>query len=390
MVRALIGWELGANQGHITCIKLIADRLLTDGHDVAIALQQIDAGGLDLDPRIALWQAPVWPRILVSMGQPASAPVATMGDILCRVGLNRQGALAAMVAGWDAICAAYQPDLIIADFAPALLCAAKGRYPTIRVGDGFTAPPGHLATFPSLTGAAPAFDEGAILDLVDADLAASGRAPLPGLPALFEADHELISSFALLDPYVNQRTSPHCAPLIKPPLPDGVGGAGEEIFVYGFHRIDPSAALWDGLARTGKAVRVHLSNASSEHLARFKALGLKFEREPQPFTRIAARSRLVVSHGGHGFVSSALLSGLPQLITWFDLEKQLHGKAVASAGFGQNQNLLAISTDALVAGLTQMWQDDALAATCQNAAAGFRDALFRNSTDEIAVIANQL
>jgi rhamnosyltransferase subunit B len=390
MARVLIGWELGAHQGHITSIKLIADQLLTDGHDVAIALQQIDAGGLDLDPRVSLWQAPVWPRLLINRRQPASAPVATMGDILCRVGLNQPGTLAAIIAGWDAICAAYRPDLIIANFAPALLCAAKGRYPAVKVGDGFTAPPGHLTTFPSLTGAAPAFDEEAMLDLVDADLAASGRAPLPGLPALFAADHEMVSSFKLLDPYAIHRTVPHCAPLIKPPLPDTTGGAGEEIFVYGFHGIDAGAALWDGLSQTAKVVRIHMSSASAEHLARFKTLGLKFEREPLPFTRIAARSRLVVSHGGHGFVSSALLSGLPQMITWFDLEKQFHGKAIAAAGLGRDHNLTAIKADAFAAQLLSIWDDDTLARACTHAAPDFRSAMTRDATAEISRIATQL
>ncbi len=389
MARVLIGWELGANQGHITCIKLIADRLLTEGHEVAIALQQIDAGGLDLDPRILLLQAPVWPGLLISIGQPASAPVATMGDILCRLGLNRQGALAAMIAGWDAICAAFRPDLVIADFAPALLAAANGRYLSVTVGDGFTTPPGHLATFPSLTGGPPAFDEGAILDLVDADLAAAGRPPLPGLPALFAADHAFITCFAVLDPYSPQRTSPHCAPLVKPPLPETAGGMGEEIFVYGFHRIDPGAALWASLSRTGKVVRVHMSNASAEHLARFKALGFKFERDPLPFTRIAERSRLVVSHGGHGFVSSALLSGLPQLITWFDLEKQWHGNAISTERLGREHNLLTADPDTLTVLLTEMWADEALATACQKSAARFRNALSRNSVAEIALIASQ-
>jgi rhamnosyltransferase subunit B len=387
MARVLIGWELGANRGHISVILSVAERLLGEGHAVAIALQQIDAGGLDLDPRISLFQAPVWPRLLVSIGQSQITQAATMGDILCRLGLDRQGCLAAMIAGWDSICAGFKPDLVIADFAPALLTAAQGRTPTIRIGDGFISPPGDMARFPSLTGAPASFDEEFMLDLVDADLAQSGRAPLPGLPALFAADHELVSSFALLDPYATKRNRPNFAPLLKPPVPESGGATGEEIFVYAYQNIGAEMALWDGLALTGKNVRVHMPGATPEHRARFSSLGIKFEAEPVPFPAIAARSRIVVSHGGHGFVSSALLAGIPQMIMWYDVEKQLHGRAIAAAGLGRDQNLFAIMADAFASALNDMWADPVLAKRCIEMSPGFQHEMKRDALSQISEIA---
>ena len=125
MARILFGWELGANRGHIERLLPMARRLLDSGHEVALALQQIDCAGLDRDPRITLWQAPVWPRLLINNLQDGSRRVATMGDILAQLGLDRPGCLAAMISSWDAIFAAFRPDVIVADYAPALLAARR-------------------------------------------------------------------------------------------------------------------------------------------------------------------------------------------------------------------------------------------------------------------------
>ena len=192
VARILIGWELGAYRGHIVRMRLIAARLLSEGHSVAMALQQIDALGVDPDPRIQIWQAPVWPRLLVNAAQDLSRPVATMGDILARLGLDRPGCLAALVSGWDAIFAGFQPDVVIADYAPALLTAARGRIPSIQAGDVFACPPHDASCFPDLAGHAPAYDEATLLDIADADLASVGRGALSSLPALFAADKVLI------------------------------------------------------------------------------------------------------------------------------------------------------------------------------------------------------
>ena len=62
MARVLIGWELGTNRGHVDAVLRIARHLLSNGHDVHLALQQIDGAPLDADPRLHIWQAPIWPR----------------------------------------------------------------------------------------------------------------------------------------------------------------------------------------------------------------------------------------------------------------------------------------------------------------------------------------
>lgn len=364
MARVLIGWELGANRGHISAIESIAARLLGEGHEVALALQQPDAIGPAPDPRLEIWQAPIWSRLLTSGVQPNVRAVTTMGDILCRLGLDKPGALAALVRSWDRIFASFDPHLVIADFAPSLLAAARGRMPTIQTGTGYACPPFDLPAFPRLVDGIAAYDEAEILDIADADLRSVGRDPLPALPALFASDHSLIASFAVLDPYAASRPGSHCRPAMSPPLPSEPGGQGDELFVYLYHQVPPDAPVWDGLAQSGRKVRVHMSDAHPEHVARFKQLGLAFAPKPLPFTQIAARSRIALSHGGHGFVSSCLAAGLPQIVAWYDLEKRLYGRAVADAGLGAETNLFATAPAKLAATIERAFRDEALREAC--------------------------
>src|ERR1700712_3833915 len=144
MARILIGWELGANRGHIARIAQTAGILRASGHEVALALQQVGSLGIYRDVTIPIFQAPVWPRLLLSAAVAPHGPVSTMVDILCRLGLEMPGTLAAIVSAWDAILTHWQPDIVVADFAPGLLCAANGRTMTVSTGTGFGQPPAHL------------------------------------------------------------------------------------------------------------------------------------------------------------------------------------------------------------------------------------------------------
>ncbi len=387
MARVLIGWELGANRGHVHKINLIAKRLIADGHRVDLAFQQIDANGPDVDPRFGLWQAPVWPRLLIGQSQSYMTPSLSMGDILGRVGLDRPGALSSMIRGWDAILGAVRPDLVIADFAPALLMAARGRVRSATIGDGFTNPPASMARFPVLGDSAlPTLDESELLDIADADLRAVGRTPLAALPGMFAADESLVTAFALLDPYAGARSGSACAPIIDTPIDCIANPDANELFVY-FYRLAPAdAPLWQGLAESGRRVRIHFTDPSAQHLQTFRRLGLTFEPRPLPFARIVAQSRLALSHGGHGFVSSCLLTGLPQIVAWYDLEKKLAGQAVSRAGLGHDFNFHALTAAQIAKLIDQAWTDPAIHGRASAARPDFVAAMADRVEDRIAAL----
>lgn len=370
MARILIGWELGANRGHADRLSRLAALLRAQGHVTSFALQRIDALTLEEAGGSPVWQAPVTPRLLVSAPQSRRGPPAGMAEILVRLGIDDPGLVAAMVGGWQRLIAAERADLVLGDFSPFLLLAARGRLPSILVGTGFTVPPSDMASFPRLIERVESVDQAAVLERLNAGIAAAGGERVERLPQAFEADRAFAASFAELDPYARQRAGPLLSPL--PEDFDSAAEAGDEVFVYAPETLAPDAPLWDGLAASGLPVRVHVPRATAPVRERLAGLGLAFEPEPLPFARIAERSRILVSHGGHGFVCAGLAAGLPQVVCHYDVEKLLHGLAIARLGLGGHVSLASIDAKAFGASLSALHRDEALAARARAAAAGFR------------------
>lgn len=380
MAKFLLGWELGANRGHLVRLADIARRLAAEGHEVVIAAQRLSRD-FDLPPAVQLWQAPIWPRLLGNVGALGGPMPNTMGDILVRVGLDIPGALPALVQAWRQVLDAVRPDAVAADFAPALLCAARGRVPTVTVGVAFDSVPSHLDEFPSLTGQPAAYPEAAMLAAVNDSMVAAGLDPLDRLPRLFAADHSLPGTFTELDVYAKWRREPVVAPSVAHPV--GEAGAGEELFLYADAALLRTGPLWDGLARSGLPVRVFAQGASPTQQGELVRLGFKVESAPIPFARIAERSRVVMTYGGLGFVSSALAAGVPVVVVHYDLEKALTGQAITRMQLGGNVFAGAIQAEAFATSLRQLYQNDSFQRRARELAPGFR-ARLDPSQEELA------
>jgi hypothetical protein len=387
MATILIGWELGAGRGHLVRMADIARRLRGAGHQVVVASQRL-ARDVDLPQDVPVWQAPLWPRLLAAVGPLAGPLPNTMGDILVRMGLDRPETLTNLIGAWDAILQAVRPDAVVADYAPVLLTAARGRLPTIAAGLGFDLVPAHLDRFPSLTGQPPAYDEEALLDSVNRALAATGRAPLSGMPQLFAADRVLTGTFAELDPYAASRREPVVAPSVAHPV--GEAGAGEEVFLYADPVLLRAGAFLEGLVRSALPVRVFSVGASATQQAELEKLGFRVERSPLPFAQIAARSRLTMSAGGLGFVSSSVAAGVPTVVVHFDLEKALSGQAVTRLQLGGHVHLMQIKPDAFATSLRQLYGNDSFQRRARELAPGFRARLAPTQEELAAAAVDEL
>jgi hypothetical protein len=384
MARILLGWELGAGTGHTVKLNEIARSLTARGHEPVYAVQQVAAfAGTDV------WQAPLWPAQLTTLAKPATVLPATMGDILVALGLAEPGLLPALIGAWDRILAAVRPDAVAAEFAPALMLAAAGKVPLLGLGTGFSLPPGTMAAFPSLTGAPAVHAEVPLLDTVNRALSDLGRAPIAALPAIFAADRELPAAFTELDPYRAERTAPAGIPSIfgDVPLADP---AGNELFVYMNGSQTRPPAFWQGLHLSGLKVRVHDPRLNAADRALLRGAGFAVEDAPVPFAQVAARSRLVLSHCGLGFVSSALLAGLPHILVPFDVEKRLIAGSVTGLGLGLTMPFDAMEARPFAEFLRVAAADEALAARARAAAPAFRARMNGQSEEQAATMVAEL
>lgn len=390
MAHILLGWEFGGNRGHATALLSIADALQRRGHRISFALQRVDALASGQLRGAPVWPAPVTPRLLINTSRPRSGHPQSMGDIAARLGFDDREIVEALVRAWRQLLDAIRPDLVISDYGPVLLTAARGRVPTIGTGTAFSTPPSPMDRFPSLTGEPPVFDEEEVLEAVNGALRRLGIARLAHFPEIFAASRELGGSFMEFDPYAEWRTEPLVMPMLRGGQPALAAGGGEEVFVYMPEQVQLEAALWKGLVRSGLPVRVHAANSNAALERGLAEMGLRVEPEPLPFAGIAERSRLVISHGGHGFVCSALLTGLPQVICHFDLEKQIYARAITDMAVGGMVPMLQIEPEAFAASLVQVYRDDALAARAHAAAQGFQTRYDRAKEESVADAAEAL
>jgi hypothetical protein len=389
MAKVLIGWELGANRGHLTRMMRYAAPLQAAGHEVVIASQRIDGlAGDGFDGRV--WQAPLWPRLLAWTATTRVAVPQTMGDILARLGLDQPGMLAALIGGWEAILSAERPDMVVAEYAPALLRAAAGRVPTVATGVGFDLPPADMDGFPSLSGRPASVDESGLLTVVNGDLARMGRDAITTLPAMFAADRALPTGLDALDPYWAWRPDGLGAPLLDDAPAPPLAPEGEEVFVYWYERGPVAPELWKALKISGLPVRVHVPRLDGDIAMALHEAGFAVERQPLPFATIARRSRLLLSHGGGGFVTSGLMAGRPQVIVHHDLEKRNNGVAVDRLRLGAQMPLGDLRAEPFASGLRALYAMDDLQERALTAAAGLCDGAGVDSVAEMVRLADRL
>lgn len=369
-MHVLLVWELGANRGHAVRLAQLAKTLRAAGHRVSFALQRLDSFTPGVVGDEAVWQAPVTPRFLISTARTVAGPPTGMAEVLARVGMDDPALVAAMIRTWERLFEAIRPDVLFGDFAPFLHLAARGRLPLIATGTGYSLPPSHLPAFPALLQGGQGIDQDELLACVNSALRQVGRAPLDGAPAIWSADRAIPATLAELDPYAADRVDAYVSPVESDF--DARAGAGDEIFVYAPERMTAQAPIWRGLAAAGLKVRVHMARAGPALQAELARLGFVVEPDPVPFGLIAERSRLLVSHGGHGFVCAALYAGLPQVVVHFDLEKLLHGLAIARIGVGGHAALGSLDPERFGADLAALHSDEALARRARTAAETIR------------------
>jgi hypothetical protein len=221
-----------------------------------------------------------------------------------------------------------------------------------------------------------------VLGQVNAGLTGAGIEPVTHLPQLFAADRVLVGTFAELDPYSATRRDPVVAPSVAHPV--GEARDGEEVFLYADPTLLRAGAFLEGLVRSALPIRLFASGASLAQVAELEKLGFRVERQPVPFARIAERSRLTMSPGGLGFVSSSLAAGVPTVAVHYDLEKSLSGQAVTRLQLGGHVHVMQVKADAFATSLRQLYGNDSFQRRARELAPGFR-ARLAPTQEELAV-----
>jgi UDP:flavonoid glycosyltransferase YjiC (YdhE family) len=376
--RFLLAWELGSGYGHLARLLPIAEALRRRGHDPVLALRDLQHGRL-------VFAATGWPMLQAPVRRgpvPKGPGLDTYPGILIhRGGYGDADSLATVLRAWLDLLAQVRPDLLVADFSPTAVLAARAHgLPCVAVGSSYLCPP-RVSPLPAIPGrlVSPQDQltaETRLLQAVNQALARCGSTPLASVLDMFPPVEDVICTFPELDQYGTRADATYWGAIERsfgsqPPVwPPGVGA---NVFAY----LDGGSArfrkLLADLGAAGNPVLVHARGV--EHAAGDlpRSPSLAFSSAPLDLDRALGEADLAVCHGSHGLVTLALLNGVPLVLIPTHREQATTCDRVVAMGAG-----LAVPVDAgpafdCAALVERALADPRLAVQATSFAATYRD-----------------
>ncbi len=327
-----MAWEIGGGLGHVVPLLTLARLFKSRGHTPVFALKNIvEPSFLFRDEDFPILQAPVWPEDQYRRKVP---PTRDFADILAFHGLADIRRTLAMVKAWKDLVEIVRPDVIVADYCPALCMAVRGRVPVMAMGSGFSLPPADLETFPALLPEVrPLIDRNRFLDRLNQVQRIVGAPELPALSALLDTEARFVMCLPAFDPYAAYRAVPADGPLDPllqfAPLPQQ-----RRIFVYLGVEVISLRAVFEGLKRIGQPVTAYVRGASPRLQKELAGPGIEISDQPVPYTQVLPRCSLVVHPGSLGTATACLAAGRPQVIVPAHMEHRLNTRSLVERNAG--------------------------------------------------------
>lgn len=296
-MKVLLAWEIGGGQGHLHLLAAIGQKLKDCGMEPVFALQNPGIKGVSLPGKIL--QAPLATLRFLDDKDDDKSYLFT--DILYIFGFSTSFLFSFHLKAWQNVINLVRPSLIVADFAPALVIAAKGVVPTVVVGNGFCIPP--IGDFP------PIRPQNIPVEAIhrQAQVAQTVR-QVTGFDAplgeLLNGDRAFIFSIPELDPYRNARAQAEYVGIHSAPFPQ----LGSE-----------HGKAWGYLKPDWQNYSLVIDTLKPECI--FDDL------------KIVLREKSLAIHNGGFFTSVAcLLAGIPQMVFPTDMEKWHTAKVLLELG----------------------------------------------------------
>lgn len=331
---ALHCWEYGAGLGHITALSHIARRLKTLGFSNTL----VNPEGTDFINNDAFTSVLTMSNVAQLNGAPTrlSEQIVSYNSSILGFGFDEPKFVFTRLHLWRALFEETRPDLVVADYAPAALFAARSiGIPTVATGNGFTLPPANVEQYPRFLDKADPVPAPPLLASFNQGATLAGMPKIDALPKIFSADIHACFTMPELDPFAKIREPKAMGPLLgkSPPRIRKEPSEDAGIFVYLTHcSAQLRANLLAVLAIVGHPVSIYSLQITQEDRQLAKGTRIEFLENPVPLASICIENRLVIHLGGHLLTMELLLAGMPQLLLPIDMEKILLAHGVVNKG----------------------------------------------------------
>ncbi|QJR12150.1 hypothetical protein DSM104443_03235 [Usitatibacter rugosus] len=317
MARIALAWEYGASFGHAAAVARLGDALRQRGHTVSLMLRELrPLQALPETRALTVFQAPAWT---------ADAPNFTprsFAEVMVGAGYRDPVTFSGILSAWHVLFAGWKPDLVIGDYAPTALIAARALgIRRATYGNGFFTPPAGRPMPPFRTDLPAqeqdiANSEAFVLGIVNGALERLGAAPLEYLAQQFEVDEHFLCTFPELDHYFPRSRVGYWGPRMsidRGRLTDWPEGRGKRVLVY-LPATQPSLDdLFRQLRARGAEVVAYIPRLDAARRAAFASPHIRMSEGPVRLDRLLARCDLMVSLGGD-IAHGTLAFGIPQLL----------------------------------------------------------------------------
>ena len=354
MAHLHFAWELGGGLGHAGRLKPLAQEAMRRGHRVTISLRDLVHTDTVLhDLAAARFQAPIWLHQVHGVPNPQ----ASLAEILLTCGYLSAEALQGLFSGWRSLLGALQPDLLVADYAPTAVLAARSLgLQSAAIGIGFYVPP-DTAPLPSLRDWEPI--QAGRLESADAQMLGSvntvlqriGAAPLQRAAQVLQSDTPLLLTWPELDHYSREQLPPGqrwWGPSMLSQAGEVVAwpaGSGPKVFAYLKSGHPDHAALLKALVATGCRTVCYMPEVSSGGPPPMTDPLIRYAPGPVDLAVTLPDCDLCICHAGEATLAQSLLAGVPVLLMPMQAEQFLIARRVATTGAGINAAALRRPVD---------------------------------------------
>lgn len=339
MSNILLAWEFGENWGHLSRDLPVARQLRVAGHQVLCAVYDTRIAAEILGPAaIPFVQAPLSRRIART-----TKPIEGYAEMLIVGGYGERDTLRGLISGWLGLFELFTPDVVVIDYAPTALLAARiAGVPMVLTGSGFELPPPSSPLPSFCTWQEPSVQrqllaEEVALRNINHVLAHLRTKPLTQFADIFHGEHKILTTFPELDHYGARSEQIYAGPIYEMSHTQPVGwneaGTGPRIFAYLRPWVPHVEDLLHALELSGANVICAFPGVSATQMSRFHSPLMQIFPLAVSIEPLLSSADLVIGYGS-GIVAVALLAGVPLLVIPRWSEQYLTAIRVEALGAG--------------------------------------------------------
>jgi UDP:flavonoid glycosyltransferase YjiC (YdhE family) len=242
---------------------------------------------------------------------------------------------------WRALFEALSPDLLVADYAPTAIIAAKlSQLPSVAIGDGFVIPPDRdplpsLQPWRNIPQAVLRSSENAVRDSLNILLREFEQPPIARLAQVFQGDTNLLCTLPELDHFGERRNLSYQGvheTTVSNQIPQWPKGSGAKLFVYLPAQHKQLAPLVNAIRKSGFPTVLYIKDLPAEAKTLINGGCCRLYEQPVHLGTALQNADLVITHGGHGTCAASLLAGTKMLTLPTSLEQHLLAYRLSQAG----------------------------------------------------------